>query len=216
MATPTTTAGRPTVTATSRMTTRARVAIGVIAVTLLAVALIVALAGGSQSSRPRPGHFAWLHPASPPIGWNVAHTSGGAALAYPPGWKPIESDAGTASVALLRGGNRIPDHIAAYLNATPKQGPETLANWTDFRLQHNRGEDDRDVRLIASAQDLSFRSGRGSCVIDDYMTSKASYREIACIVSSSRSTGVVVAAAPRGLWVQQATTLERAVSTFLP
>lgn len=198
------------------MTTRARVTIGVITITLVAVALIVALAGGSQSSDRRPGRFAWLHPASPPIGWSVAHTSGGAALAYPPGWKPIESDAGTASVALLRGGNRIPDHIAAYLNATPKQGPETLTNWTRFRLQHNRGEGNRDVRLVASGQDLSFRSGRGSCVIDDYTTSKATYREIACIVSSSRSTGVVVAAAPRGLWEQQATTLERAVSSFAP
>jgi hypothetical protein len=197
------------------MPTRARVAIGVIAVTLVAVALIVALAGGSQSSHRRPGPFVWLHPASPPIGWKVAHTSSGAALAYPPGWKPIETDAGTASVALLRGGNRIPDQIAAYLNATPKQGPETLANWTRFRLQHNRGEDNRDVRLIASAHDLSFRSGRGSCVIDDYTTSMATYREIACIVSSERSTGVVVAAAPRGLWEQQATTLERAVSSFV-
>jgi len=198
------------------MTVRARVTIGVIAATLVSVVLIVALAGGSQSSHRRPGPFAWLHPASPPIGWNVAHTSSGAALAYPPGWKPIETDAGTASVALLRGGDRIPDQIAAYLNATPKQGPETLANWTRFRLQHNRGDDNRNVRLIASAQDLSFRSGRGSCVIDDYTTSKATYREIACIVSSSRSTGVVVAAAPRGLWDQQATTLERAVSSFVP
>ena len=198
------------------MTTRARVTIGVIPVTLAAVALIVALAGGSQSSHRRPGGFAWLHPASPPIDWNVAHTSGGAALPYPPGWKPIESDAGTASVALLRGGDQIPNRIAAYLNATPKQGPETLANWTRFRLQHNRGEDNRNVRLIASAKDLSFRSGRGSCVIDAYTTSKATYREIACIVSSSRATGVVVAAAPRGLWDQQATTLERAVSSFVP
>jgi hypothetical protein len=198
------------------MTTRARVTIGVITVTLAAVALIITLAGGSQSSHRRPGRFAWLHPASPPIGWNVAHTSDGAALAYPPGWKPIETDAGAASVALLRGGDRIPDRIAAYLNATPKQGSETVANWTRFRLQHNRGEDNRNVRLIAAAKDLTFRSGRGSCVIDDYTTSKATYREIACIVSSSRATGVVVAAAPRGLWDQQATTLERAVSSFVP
>ncbi len=198
------------------MTTRARVTIGVIAVTLVAVALILALAGGSQSSDRRPGRFPWLHPASPPTAWKVAHASGGAALAYPPGWKSIESDPGTASVALLRGGDRIPDRIAAFLNATPKQGPETLANWTRFRLQHNRGEDNRNVRLIASAKDLSFRSARGSCVIDDYTTSKATYREIACIVSSSRSTGVVVAAAPRGLWDQRATTLERAVSSFVP
>ena len=197
------------------MTTRTRVTIGVIAVTLVAVALIVALAGGSQSDHRRPGPFVWLHAASPPIGWNVAHTSGGAGLAYPPGWKPIETDAGTASVALLRGNDRIPDQIAAYLNVTPKQGPETLANWPRFRLQHNRGEDNRNVRLVASAKNLSFRSGRGSCVIDDYTTSKATYREIACIVSSPRSTGVVVAAAPRELWERQATTLERAVSTFV-
>jgi len=196
---------------------RARVTIGVITVTLAAIVLIVALAGGGQASHRRPsGPFAWLHPGSPPAGWKVAHTSGGAALAYPPGWRPIATDPGTASVALLGAGGRIPDQIAAYLNATPKQGTETLANWTRFRLQHNRGEDNRNVRLIAAAQDLSFRSGRGSCVIDDYTTSKATYREIACIVSSPRSTGVVVAAAPRGLWDQQATTLERAVSSFVP
>jgi hypothetical protein len=119
-------------------------------------------------------------------------------------------------VALLRGGDRFPDRIGAFLNATPEQGPETLANWAHFRLQHNRGEDNTNVRLLASAKDLSFRFGRGSCVIDDYTTSKATYREIACIVSSSRSTGVVVAAAPRELWAHQATTLERAVSTFVP
>jgi hypothetical protein len=216
MATSTTTAGRTTATAVSRVTTRARVTIGVVTVTLVAVALIVALAGGRQSSHRQPGRFAWLHPASPPVGWSVAHASGGATLGYPPAWKAIESDAGTASVALLRGGDRIPDQIAAYLNVTPKQGPETLGNWTRFRLQHNRGEGNRNVHLIASAQDLSFRSGRGSCVIDDYKTSKAAYREIACIVSSSGSTGVVVAAAPRGLWDQQAATLERAVSSFVP
>ena len=80
------------------MTVRARVTIGVIAATLVSVVLIVALAGGSQSSHRRPGPFAWLHPASPPIGWNVAHTSSGAALAYPPGWKPIETDAGTLRI----------------------------------------------------------------------------------------------------------------------
>jgi len=73
-----------------------------------------------------------------------------------------------------------------------------------------------DVRLIASAQDLSFRSGRGSCVIDDYTTSKATYREIACLASGPGSSAVVVAAAPIGLWHQQAAILERAVSSFVP
>ena len=196
----------------SEMTRRSRAIVGLGAVSLAAVALIVALAGGGESSHRRPsGPFAWLDPAPPPAGWKVARSSGGA-LAYPPGWRPIETDPGTASVALLGDGDR----IDGFLNATPKQGSETLANWSRFRPDHNLGEGDRDERLIASSSDLSFRSGRGSCVIDDYTTSKATYREIACLVSGARSSAVVVAAAPRALWNQQAATLERAVSSFMP
>jgi hypothetical protein len=73
-----------------------------------------------------------------------------------------------------------------------------------------------NVRVIASATDLTFRDGRGSCVIDDYTTSKASYREIACLVSGPRSSAVVVAAAPIALWDQHAATLQQAVSSFAP
>jgi len=71
------------------------------------------------------------------------------------------------------------------------------------------------VRLIASSGDLAFRSGRGSCVIDTYTTSKAAYREIACLVSGRGSSAVVVAAAPIELWNHQAATLQRAVSSFV-
>ena len=210
--TPTTTAGRPTATAASELTGRSRATVGLVAVTLAAVVLIVGPAGGGESSHRRPsGPFAWLHPVSPPAGWKVARSSGGA-LAYPPGWRAITTDPGTASVALLGGGDR----IDGYLNATPKQGAETLANWSRFRPEHNLGEGDRSVHLISSASHLSFRSGRGSCVIDDYTTSKATYREIACLVSGPRSSAVVVAAAPIALWHQQAATLERAVSSFVP
>ena len=106
--------------------------------------------------------------------------------------------------------------IDGFLNATPKQGTETLANWSRFRVGHNRGEGSRSVHLVASAKDLPFRSGRGSCVIDTYVTSKARYREIACLVSGSRSSAVVVAAAPVQLWAHQAATLERAVASFVP
>jgi len=194
------------------MTRRSRAIVGLAAITLTAVVLIVGLAGGGESSHRRSsGPFAWLHPASPPTGWKVARSSGGA-LAYPPGWRPITTDPGTASVALLGGGDR----IDGYLNATPKQGAETLANWSRFRPEHNLGEGDRSVHLIASANHLSFRSGPGSCVIDDYTTSKATYREIACLVSGPRSSAVVVAAAPIAFWDQQAATLERAVSSFVP
>jgi hypothetical protein len=133
-------------------------------------------------------------------------------LAYPPGWRRIKTDPGTASVALL--GRR--GRIDGYLNATPRQGNETLANWSHFRPGHNRDEGDRSLRLVASSRDLPFGSGPGSCVIDDYKTSIASYREIACYVSSPSSSAVVVAAAPKPLWARRAATLQRAVSSFSP
>ena len=60
------------------------------------------------------------------------------------------------------------------------------------------------------------RSGRGSCVVDGYTTSKAAYGEIACLVAGPDSGAVVVAAAPAELWDDQAATLERAVSSFVP
>jgi hypothetical protein len=207
---PTTTAGRTTATGASE-TRRSRAIVGLVAVTVAAVALIVGLGCGGESSHGSPGPFAWLRPASPPAGWRVARSSGGE-LAYPPGWRPITTDPGTASVALLGSGGR----IAGYLNATPKQGAETLANWSRFRPEHNLDEGDRSVHVIASADQLSFRSGPGSCVIDDYTTSKATYREIACLVSGPRSSAVVVAAAPIALWDQRAATLERAISSFMP
>ena len=184
---------------------------GMVAVAAGTVFLIAALAGcGASSPRRASGPFAWLHPASPPTGWSVARTAGGATLAYPPGWKSIKTDPGTASAALLGMGGQ----IDGYLNATPKQGPETLANWSRFRPQHNRGEGARNVRLLAAISNARFRSGRGSCVIDTYTTSKATYREIACLLSGPTSSAVVVAAAPNQLWAEQAASLERAVSSF--
>jgi hypothetical protein len=187
------------------------VVVGVVAV---AAVLIVGVSsgGGHSGHRPASAPFAWLHPAAPPAAWKVARIPGGAALAYPPGWRPVKTDPGTASVALLGGGGR----FDGFLNATPKSGTETAANWSRFRPDHNRGEGNRDVRLLASAENLAFRSGRGSCVIDTYTTSKATFREIACLVSGPDSTAVVVAAAPNVGWERQAATLERAVSSFIP
>jgi hypothetical protein len=189
------------------------VGLGVIAVALVAVALIAGFAGGHQSShRQGPAAFAWLRPVPPPADWNVARIRGGATLSYPPGWRPLKSDPGTATAALLRGGDR----IVGYLNATPRQGPETLENWASFRPDHNRDEGDRSVHPIASATALRFRGAHGSCVIDDYTTSKATYREIACLASGTRSSAVVVAAAPTSSWHEEAATLRRAVSAFAP
>ena len=192
--------------------TRLRTTAGLVALAAAAGVLIVGVGvgGGQAGHRRAPATFAWLNPASAPAGWTEARIAGGATLAYPPGWRSIKTDPGTASAALLSRGGR----IDGFLNATPKQGKETLANWSRFRPAHNRGEGDQDVRLIASARDLKFRAGRGSCVIDTYTTSKASYREIACLVSGRRSSAVIVGAAPVELWNQQAATLRRAVSSF--
>ena len=187
--------------------TRAGVALAGLAAGAL---LIVALAGCGGSGRVS-GPFGWLRPETPPTRWRVARTRSGTMLAYPPGWTRIKSDPGTASVGLRGPGGR----IDSYLNATPTQGTETLANWSRFRPRHNREEGDRDEHLIAATAHGRFRSGRGACVIDTYTTAKATYREIACLVSGPRSSAVVVAAAPSALWRRHAATLHRAVTSFV-
>ena len=192
---------------------RSRLTAVAVVIGLVVAACAASLGTGRHSSHDPASHaFSWLQPAPPPPGWNVARSPGGA-LAYPPGWTPIKTDPGTASVALLDSAG----DFDAYLNATPRQGKETLANWNHFRPAHNKGEGNKGVRVIAASTNLSFRSGRGSCVIDDYTTtSKARYREIACFVAGPTSSAVIVAAAPTALWDQQAVTLERAVSSVMP
>ena len=191
---------------------RVRIGSAAVALALLAVAVIGATGGGGESRGRSSAPFAWLHPAAAAAGWKVARTAGGATFAHPAGWRPIKTDPGTASVALFGAGGR----IDGFLNATPRQGDETLANWSRFRPRHNSGEGDRHESIVASTTNARFRSGRGSCVIDTYATSKATYREIACLVVGKHSTAVMVAAAPDALWDRQAATLERAVSSFVP
>jgi hypothetical protein len=169
-------------------------------------------ADGSASLNGQAPAFRWLHPRPAPRGWKLARLpSGAATFAYPKTWRPIRTDPGTASVALIGHARS----IRGYLNATPRQGTETLANWPSFRIQHLREEESStDVRLIASAHGLRFRSGRGSCVIDSYRTSRTRYREIACLVAGSRTSSVLVGAAPSKTWGQQAETIERAIASL--
>jgi hypothetical protein len=156
--------------------------------------------------------LAWLRPQPQPRGWNLAVTGSGAKLAYPPGWREIHADAGTASAAPA-GGRGV---FAGYLNATPQSGQETLANWSRFRVAHLAADGARRVQLQAASTALRFRSAEGSCVIDSYSTSKARFREIACIISGARATTVVGAAAPVAGWPQKAAVLERAVASYGP
>jgi hypothetical protein len=168
-------------------------------------------ADGRATLSVQPPAFRWLHPAPAPHGWKLARLpSGAATFGYPRAWRPIRTDPGTASVALIGHGLG----IRGYLNVTPRQGTETLANWPSFRIHHLGEDDSTDVRLISSARGLTFRSGRGSCVIDSYRTSRAHYREIACLVAGTRTSSVVVGAAPLKTWAQQAKTIERAISSL--
>lgn len=187
------------------------------ALAALLLAVVAAGCGASRSgSAGRPGThpaaFAWLHPAPAPRGWSLARLPDTATLAYPRPWKRIHSDPGTVSAARIDGRSNL---IADYLNVTPRQGEETLQNWTAFRPAHNAEDGDRDVRVLASAQGLRFRDGTGSCVIDRYRTPATTYQEIACLVRGPRSTNVVIAAALAARWTQDAPLLERAVSAFL-
>ena len=179
------------------------------------IAAILGLWGGAAdagaSVNAQAPAFRWLHPQPPPPGWKLARLpSGAATFAYPSTWRPIRTDPGTASVALLGHAGS----IRGYLNVTPREGTETLANWPSFRIEHLGDEGSTDVRLIAKAHGLSFRSGRGSCVIDSYRTSRTRYREIACLVAGTRTSSVIVGAAPSKTWAQQAETVERAITSL--
>ena len=106
------------------------------------------------------------------------------------------------------------DKIVGFLNATPQQGGETLANWHRFRVAHLGDEGDRAIHLETAATGLSFRGGHGSCVIDTYSTSATRFREIACIVAGAHGTTVVIAAAPTAIWHTQAPLLEKELASF--
>lgn len=206
------------------METSSRVGRAIVAALAVASAAAFAACGSSSTSEDvssstdapaqmHPQAFAWLRPAPPPGSWHVSTLPNGKAqLAFPAGWHSIVTDPGTRSAAIRspRSG-----HLAGYLNATPRQGEETLGGWSSFRLAHNQDEGDTNVKLVAAADNLMFRGGHGSCVIDDYRSSSGHrYREIACIVAGANATTVVVGAAPPQDWHSQSPALERAISAF--
>jgi hypothetical protein len=201
------------------MTTRRNslaLAIPVALIALLTTVAVALAAGGGSESKPRvagrPTAFAWLHPTVVPAGWTTLRLPGSAArVSAPASWEVARSDAGTKTLVSRGPSGR----IVGYLNATPRQGDENAANWASFRVAHNRHEGDLDVRRMASARGLHFRSATGSCVIDSYLTSSGNrYREIACLVGGRSATTVIVAAAPPARWHGERSLLQRAVSAF--
>jgi len=170
------------------------------------VTVAAAACGGVRDSA-----FAWLVPTPAPPGWATASIPSGARLAYPSAWRRLVSDRGAASAGLTAADGR----LLGYLNITPRQGGETVADWPSFRIAHNAREGDRDVRRLAAAKGLRFRGGSGSCVKDSYTTRiGARYVEIACLVAASTRATVIVAAAPPAAWSRESRVLERAIMAF--
>lgn len=173
----------------------------------MAVVVTVAAAGcGSAASG--------QHPAAGglPAGWRTVRLASGATLPYPPGWSKIHSDPGAASAVLYGTGGT----IRAYLNATPADPNEHFADWATFRVHHNADEGDRHVKLISTQTNVPVGAERGSCVVDQYLTTRTSYRELACLLSAPNGGAriVLVAAAQPNAWAREQSTLKFALDHY--
>ena len=175
---------------------------------IAAAAATFALSGGS------PGRaFPALVPAAAPAGWpHLTLPNGTAVLSYPPSLRPVSGDADSVSAAQVSPAGV----FRLYLNATPRQGDEQLRGWAAFRLRLLTADDAASARELAAAQDVKFRGGTGSCVIDTYVTRIGAhhYQEIACLVQGRTSASVIVAAAPAATWAQASPLLLQAVAAY--
>ena len=183
----------------------------------VAAVVTVAAAGcGSGASGQHPVASVAPKPASAgglPAGWRTARLASGATLPYPPGWSEIHSDPGSASAVLYGAGGA----IRAYLNATPADPNEHFAGWARFRVHHDAAEGDRHVKLISTQTNVAVGAQRGSCVVDQYMTTRTSYRELACLLSPAGGGTriVLVAAAQPNAWASQQSTLKFALDHYV-
>lgn len=183
-------------------------------------ALVVAagvLAAGAASpaspARPLPAAFSWLVPAPAPPSWKHVRLPSGGILSYPPFLSRARSDPGAASAEQHDAQGR----VAIYVNATPRQNNEQVATWPTFRLHAVAEEEvEHSVHEDGRVVDVPFLGGRGSCVMDHYVTRVAShhYSEIACYVVGRHSGSVVVAAALTSLWSKEKHLLEQVVAAY--
>jgi hypothetical protein len=181
-----------------------------LAAAAIAITAVVSVRPGrspAQAFRPLP-------PVAAPSGWrHVTLPDGTAVLSYPPSLRQIAGDKDAVSAALLGPGGG----LQLYLNATPRQGTERLARWAAFRLSRLRSDDATSAHEDASAEDVNFHGGTGSCIIDDYITRIGGrhYEEIACLVQGRTSASVIVAASPATMWTQARPLLLRAVAAYV-
>lgn len=169
---------------------------------------------GQQSARHRgSAGFAWFHSRPTPDTWQrVSLPNGTAVLSYPRSLHPLHSDKGTVTEGITTKSG----FVLVYLNATPRQGNETLRNWPDFRVQHLLGENASAATRAGQATGLEFRGGRGSCLLDSYTTKVGAnhYREIACFVQGAHGASVLVAATAAADWGSYAGLLEEVVNAY--
>ncbi len=191
---------------------------------LMTVAVAVT-AAGCQSSPAAAGHSGEHTPGMrvgpvhtlsaqrAPASWHLLTLPDrGAVLAFPPSMRRVPGDRGTVSAAEFGAAGA----YLLYLNATPKQGNETLSGWPEFRIDHVAGEEHTTPRLVAASRGVRFLGGTGSCVIDTYVTKvKANhFTEIACYVEGKSSSSVIIGAAPTADWARASGPLMRAVAAF--
>ena len=209
MVTPITTAVRATATG---MSSKAG-ALGALSV-LVALVLVASGCGtgstNAQKATSKAGSFAWLSAGSAPATWTAPGALAGGSLPRPPGWQAARGDRGSVSFVERRDGA-----IVGYLNATPRSGAETLANWQRFRVAHNGEEGDRDVTRISGMTGLAVNSSHVSCVKDSYRTSLSPYVELACLVVRPRASTVVLGASPPTDWGRQRAVIQRAIAGFV-
>jgi hypothetical protein len=211
-----------TVTATSsRFLAKALASTSVPVVAAALVAAALAAAGCSSSPAVNhadgpPGKVPSIHlvaAAPAPAGWHVVRLpDGNAAMAYPPDMHSIDGDRGTVAAARFSSSGG----WLLYLNSTPKQGDETLSDWPDFRVEHLTDEDASTARLLAASHGVRFLGGRGTCVVDTYITRLKAhhYTELACYVEGKTSSSVIIAAARAADWNRESGMLMRAVAAY--
>ena len=180
---------------------------------VFAVAVFVpaAFLAAADAAGSRAASFRWFAAAPAPATWRHRALSPGAGiLSYPATFVSGNDRDGIARERLDRHGT-----VLIYLDASPKQGPESLRDWPSYRIGVVRRESN-DVHEDGHAFGLPFRGGSGSCVLDDYRTRVKNhhYREIACFVQGRGHATVLIAAALESEWARAVKILERAVDAY--
>lgn len=185
--------------------------VGLLAALIAAATVGTVLLVASQHS-PHRENFSWFLAQPAPASWQkFTLPDGTGTLAAPPSLVRLPADPGTVAVGLPAGTGDL-----IYLDATPRQGDETLPGWAAFRIAHLRDDDTAAATLDAHAEHLTFAGGTGSCVLDDYVTRVGAhhYREIACLVQGAHGGSVIVAATPAADWNHYEPLLQQAVSAY--